>query len=98
MKDGEIKVRSHDDNKIKTRYVFLFDKVIVMCKAIKGTQYSFKDAFALGDYQVQDGSTINSKFGKEAKNHIFYLVDCTKNQTYTFYVKTEDLKVSDKFI
>ena len=30
LKDGEIKVRSHEDNKIKTRYVFLFDKVIVI--------------------------------------------------------------------
>ena len=92
LKDGEVKVRSHDDNKIKTRYVFLFDKVIVMCKAIKGMQYSFKEANALGEFQVQDGSIINSKFSKDAKSHIFYLVDCSKNQTYTFYAKTEELK------
>lgn len=44
LKDGEIKVKSSfDDNKIRSRYVFLFDKVIVMCKVIKGTQYSFKE-------------------------------------------------------
>jgi len=95
LRDDEIKVRSNDDNKLKTRYVFLFDKVIVMCKAIKGTQYSFKEAFSLADFtlDVQDNSSISSKFSsKETKSHIFHLVDCSKNQTYTFYAKTEELK------
>ena len=68
-----------------------------MTKAIKGTQYSyrFKEAFALADFSlgIQDGSSINSsKFSKDTKSHIFYLVDCSKNQTYTFHAKTEEIK------
>lgn len=76
--------------------LFHFAKAYAACreqnKVTKGNQYSFKEAFALGDYQVQDGCAINSKFSKDAKSHIFYLVDCSKNQTYTFYAKTEELK------
>jgi guanine nucleotide exchange factor VAV len=33
LKDGELKVKSHEDNRQKTRYIFLFDKVMLMCKS-----------------------------------------------------------------
>lgn len=36
QKDGELKIRSHDgDNRIKSRYVFIFDKVMLMCKSTR---------------------------------------------------------------
>lgn len=52
LKDGELKMRSHDDSRLKNRYLFVFDKVMLMCKSIKGEQYSFKEALILADYQV----------------------------------------------
>lgn len=37
LRDGEIKVKAHSDNKAKTRYVFIFDKCMIICKHIKVT-------------------------------------------------------------
>jgi hypothetical protein len=34
--DGELKAKSHEENRYKTRYVFLFDKVMLMCKVRVG--------------------------------------------------------------
>jgi hypothetical protein len=30
----------------------VFDKVMLMCKSIRGEQYSYKEALILADYQV----------------------------------------------
>lgn len=35
QKDGELRIRSHDDNRLKSRYVFVFDKVMLMCKTTR---------------------------------------------------------------
>lgn len=35
IKDGELKIKSHDDQKIHSRYVFIFDKVIIFCKPMR---------------------------------------------------------------
>jgi len=32
QRDGELRIRGHDDNRLKSRYVFIFDKVMLMCK------------------------------------------------------------------
>ena len=40
--------------KTKVRYVFVFDKVLLMCKATRGDHYSFKGSLKLADYKVQD--------------------------------------------
>ena len=40
--------------KTKIRYVFVFDKVMLMCKATRGDHYSYKDSLKLSDYKVQD--------------------------------------------
>jgi len=54
-KDAELKVQSHaDQGKIKTRYVFVFDKVLLMCKSTRGDNYSFKDVLKLTDYKIQE--------------------------------------------
>ena len=54
LKDGELRVRSHDDPRmrIKSRYVFIFDKMILMCKALRHLQYSYKDAIIFDDFKV----------------------------------------------
>ncbi|XP_065564856.1 protein vav-like isoform X3 [Artemia franciscana] len=36
LRDGEIKIKCHDENnRIKPRYIFVFDKVLLMCKSTK---------------------------------------------------------------
>lgn len=30
--DGELKVKAHEDQKLKLRYVFVFDKLMLLCK------------------------------------------------------------------
>lgn len=35
LKDGGIKVKAHTDNKVKNRYVFIFDKCMIICKQVK---------------------------------------------------------------
>lgn len=32
QRDGELRIRGHDDHRLKSRYVFIFDKVMLMCK------------------------------------------------------------------
>jgi len=59
-KDSELKVQAHDhgaekggSNKTKTRYVFVFDKVLLMCKAARGDHYSYKDSLKIAEYKVK---------------------------------------------
>lgn len=36
IKDGELKLRSHEESRAtKTRYVFLFDRGVIFCKATR---------------------------------------------------------------
>lgn len=35
LKDGEVKVKAHNDNKIRNRYVFIFNKCMIICKQVK---------------------------------------------------------------
>lgn len=35
LKDGELKVKAHNDSKIRNRYVFIFDKCMIICKQLK---------------------------------------------------------------
>ena len=64
-KDSELRVQSHGEagGKIKTRYVFVFDKALIMCKSTRGDQYSFKDSLRLQMYRVQDVPNTNNDKG-----------------------------------
>ena len=54
LKDGELRMRAHDDQRmrLKNRYVFVFDKVVFMCKALRGLQYSHKEVISLEEFKV----------------------------------------------
>ena len=54
LKDGEVRVRCSDDPRLrlKNRYVFIFDKVMLMCKSLRGLQYCYKDALILEEFKV----------------------------------------------
>ena len=57
-KDSELKIQSHDNpNKTKVRYVFCFDKMLLICKQTRGDHYSFKESLKIRDYKVEDVSS-----------------------------------------
>ncbi|GFY35885.1 guanine nucleotide exchange factor VAV3 [Trichonephila clavipes] len=92
LKDGELKIRSHDDNRLKNRYVFIFDKVMLMCKSTRGEQYSFKEALVLLDYKVEDVAN-SARVGSRDKWSYFWLLAHRQNKTaLTMYAKTEEMK------
>ncbi|KAK7505039.1 hypothetical protein BaRGS_00003609, partial [Batillaria attramentaria] len=88
QKDGELKVLSHMDSRVRNRHIFLFDKVMLMCKA-RGETYSFKDAIVLGEYKTDDSAGPNDKKG-EKWNYPFIMVKHDKRMAFTFFAKTED--------
>lgn len=65
VKDGEIKIADHskNGNKLKNRYVFIFDKVMLVCKSLRDNKYSYKSAHVLRDFRVEVDVDNNNKFG-----------------------------------
>lgn len=45
IKDGEIKIKPHADQRTKSRYVFIFDKAMFVCKQLKNNQFAYKVIF-----------------------------------------------------
>ncbi|KAI1280472.1 Guanine nucleotide exchange factor VAV2 [Halotydeus destructor] len=95
--DGELRMKSHDDTKQKNRYIFVFDRVMLMCKSIRGEQYSYKEALVLEDYRIEDVPSINFSSAsklihKDKFTYSWLLVHRQDKITYTFYAKTEDIK------
>ncbi|KAL3242747.1 hypothetical protein MRX96_002513 [Rhipicephalus microplus] len=89
LKDGELKIKSHDDNnKIKNRYIFIFDRMMLMCKSTKGEQYIYKSALALCDYRLEN-APANARM---ATRYYWYLVHVENRTAYTMYAKTEEMK------
>lgn len=93
QKDGELKVKNHTDNKIRIRYIFLFDKVMLMCKA-KGESYSFKEAIILAVYKVHDGPPTNRETQRRTDkwNSSFIMAKKDGTNAFSFFAKTEDMK------
>ncbi|XP_053200489.1 protein vav-like isoform X2 [Panonychus citri] len=95
LRDGEVKIK-FNDRCLKSRYVFVFDKVMLMCKSLKGDQFSYKEALILSDFSVDDCPPANTtgtiKHFKDKWSHHWMLIHNQARFSYTFYVKSEDLK------
>ncbi|CAN7991478.1 unnamed protein product, partial [Ixodes pacificus] len=99
LKDGELKIKSHDDNnKIKNRYIFIFDRMMLMCKSTKimdklfgGEQYIYKSSLALCDYRLEN-APVNSRMATRVSIYYWFLVHIEKRTAYTMYAKTEEMK------
>ena len=112
-KDGELKILNHDHSsgsssaKTKVRYVFVFDQVMLMCKAARGDHYTFKDSLTIKDYKVQDGIGISSastnelslggsRRGRDSSArwaHSFMLVHAQNKNALTLFARTAEDKI-----
>lgn len=94
VNDGELKMKLDDEKSLKSRYIFVFDKVVLICKSLRNGQHTFKAALILSDFQVEEcpAATTTAKPFKEKWNHQWMLVHTQTKQTYTFCVKSEEQK------
>jgi guanine nucleotide exchange factor VAV len=102
QKDGELKVLSHLESRQRRLHIFLFDKVMLMCKAkivdklIWGDTYSYKDAIVLGEYKIDDSPVGADKKQEKSTqrgwNFPFLMVKQDKTNAYTFFAKTADAR------
>ncbi|XP_063172162.1 guanine nucleotide exchange factor VAV2 isoform X1 [Candoia aspera] len=87
--DGELKVRSIVNHTKQDRYLFLFDKVVIVCKR-KGYSYEQKDIIELFCYKMTDDPTNNKDIKKWSYG--FYLTHLQGKQGFQFFCKTEEMK------
>ncbi|KAF5293253.1 hypothetical protein FQA39_LY13652 [Lamprigera yunnana] len=92
IKDAELKIKAHDDQKIRNRYVFIFDKVMILCKQLKGNQFAYRDMLHLPDYRIE---TSNNRplLNREARwSYQWHLVKHNKSIAYTLYARSIEIK------
>ncbi|CAG9815552.1 unnamed protein product [Phaedon cochleariae] len=90
--DASLKIKTHEDQKTRNRYVFIFDKCILICKQLKGNQFAFRDLINVADYHVDE---IHSRpiLNREARtSYQFYLVKNDNQNAFTILVRTIELK------
>ncbi|KAI5091470.1 guanine nucleotide exchange factor VAV2 isoform X6 [Silurus meridionalis] len=87
--DGELKVSSIVNRTKQDRYIFLFDKVVIVCKR-KGDNYELKEIIELQFYKMSDDPTNNRDMKKWSYG--FYLIHLKGKQGFQFFSKTEDAK------
>lgn len=92
IKDGELKIKSHDDQKIHVRYVFIFTKIMVLCKPIRGNQFSFKEYLQLNEFVLED-VIHRGKMNRDVSwSFQWLLVKKNKQTVYTLSARSEQLK------
>ncbi|GAB6033077.1 hypothetical protein CHUAL_012691 [Chamberlinius hualienensis] len=100
LRDGELKIKSHcDSGKTKIRYVFLFDRGILMCKSTRmmdklmgGELYSYKEFLNLADFKIEEPGQNLKLTGKDKWTHLWYLAHRHNKTAYTMWAKTDDTK------
>ncbi|KAM3911371.1 guanine nucleotide exchange factor VAV2 isoform 4-T4 [Leptodactylus fuscus] len=87
--DGELKVRSIVNQAKQDRYLFLFDKVVIVCKR-KGDNFELKEIIELLYHKMSDDPTYNKDIKKWSYG--FYLIHLQGKQGFQFFCKTEEMK------
>ncbi|XP_017281022.1 guanine nucleotide exchange factor VAV2 isoform X14 [Kryptolebias marmoratus] len=87
--DGELKVSSIVNRTKQDRYIFLFDKVVIVCKR-KGYSYELKEIIELQSYKMSDDPMNNRDMKKWSYG--FYLIHLQGKQGFQFFCKTEETK------
>ncbi|XP_063791981.1 guanine nucleotide exchange factor VAV2 isoform X1 [Pseudophryne corroboree] len=92
--DGELKVRSMVNQTKQDRYLFLFDKVVIVCKR-KGYSYELKEIIELLFHKMTD-DPMNNKDIKKSHGKMwsygFFLIHLQGKQGFQFFCKTDDMK------
>ncbi|XP_056287754.1 guanine nucleotide exchange factor VAV2 isoform X1 [Pseudoliparis swirei] len=92
--DGELKVCSIVNRTKQDRYIFLFDKVVIVCKR-KGYSYELKEIIELQLYKMSD-DPLNNRDVKKSSGKMwsygFYLIHLQGKQGFQFFCKTEETK------
>ncbi|XP_071521753.1 protein vav isoform X2 [Panulirus ornatus] len=90
--DGETRIECHPDP-IKKRYVFVFDKVMVICsRQTRDEKYVFKDWVKLENCNVQNTFTGAHGVSTKSKQNSFHLVVNGNKKAYTIFAKDSDAK------
>ncbi|XP_068105171.1 guanine nucleotide exchange factor VAV2 isoform X2 [Hyperolius riggenbachi] len=87
--DGELKVRSMVNQAKQDRYLFLFDKVVIVCKR-RGYNYELKEIIELLSHKMTDDPMNNKDIKKWSYG--FFLVHVQGKQGFQFFCKTYDMK------
>ncbi|XP_058795791.1 protein vav isoform X2 [Phymastichus coffea] len=92
LKDGELKVKAHGDQRIKARYAFVFEQVVLVCKVGRGYQYCYRETIRLDEYRVEDHASRRT-LGRDSRwSYQWLLVHNKAYKAYTLYARTEDQK------
>ncbi|CAG9856236.1 unnamed protein product [Phyllotreta striolata] len=90
--DVSLRIKAHDDQKTRNRYVFIFDKCILICKQLKCNQFAYRELLNIADYHVEE---IHNRavLNKEARAFFqFLLVKDGNKNAYTICLRTVELK------
>ncbi|XP_076233173.1 vav guanine nucleotide exchange factor isoform X2 [Calliopsis andreniformis] len=92
LRDGELKVKAHGDQRVKARYAFVFEQVVLICKAGRGEQYCFRETLRLDEYRLED-HTGRRTIGRDSRwSYQWLLVHKQEYTAYTLYARTEEQK------
>ncbi|XP_043526292.1 protein vav isoform X2 [Frieseomelitta varia] len=92
LRDGELKVKAHGDQRVKARYAFVFEQVVLICKAGRGEQYCYRETLRLDDYRLED-HTGRRTLGRDSRwSYQWLLVHKQEYTAYTLYARTEEQK------
>ncbi|XP_069788150.1 guanine nucleotide exchange factor VAV2 isoform X4 [Narcine bancroftii] len=92
--DGELKVCSTVNRTKQDRYLFLFDKAVIVCKR-KGYNYELKETIDLQTHKMTDDPMNNKDLRKchgKMWSYAFYLIHLQGKQGFQLFCKTEDMK------
>ncbi|CAG9766734.1 unnamed protein product [Ceutorhynchus assimilis] len=89
IKDAELKMKAHDDQKTRNRYMFIFDKAILICKA-QNNQFAFRDILNIMEYHVEEIHNAAVLNNQGDSNYKFRLVKNGKQ--ITIWAHTLELK------
>lgn len=85
-------VKAHGDQRVKSRYVFIFEQTVLICKAGRGDQYCYRETLKLDDYRLED-RTGHRTNGKDSRwSHQWLLAHKKLLTAYTLYARTDEQK------
>lgn len=85
-------VKAHGDQRIRARYAFVFEQVVLICKAGRGEQYLYRETLRLDEYRLED-HTGRRTLGKDIRwSYQWLLVHKQEYTAYTLYARTEEQK------